>query len=114
MERRARSPIAHAAHCLYEQERRTFGRHGPLIGHDLVRRIIARFGGRSVLSGRVDKLRLRRFWPELPFSEENAIVITASENRSLAHCATLPLKRFPRAFVERMLRLKEQAEHPKA
>lgn len=107
VERRTQSPDAEAAHCLYELERKRFGRAGGsgLFPLSLVQRIFERFGRRSVLSDRTDKLRLRRFWPDLPFSEWNAVVVTADENKSIGHCANW-LTRFPAPFVRLMVAMR--------
>lgn len=102
VQRRTRTPAAVAAHCLYELERKRFGRvdHG-LFPLDVVERVLESYGWRSILSGHTERLRLRRFWPDLPFSEWNAVVVTADENKALGHTVNW-IARFPASFVHRM------------
>ncbi len=97
------SPAHKAAHCLYELERRRYGSHGKLISVQLVQRILDRFAHRSIISGESAgwALRLRRFWPHLPFSECNVAVVTARENNALARTKDW-IARFPPAFVQQM------------
>lgn len=107
LERRARSPIAKMAHCLYEQERTYFGYTGPLMTHAFVQGVLTRFDGRSVLSGGTEKLRLRRFWPDLPLSDWNVVVVTAAENRDLGYGRSEA--DFPPDFLRRMVRLRQDS-----
>lgn len=84
--RRHRSPEREASYALYEYERRRFGRRGKgIISVDFAARQLKRFNYRSVLSGRMTDLRLRRFWPDMELNEWNCVVVTKSENQALAH-----------------------------
>ncbi len=95
------SPEHEAAHCLYEMERRRFGQRRGVFSVAMVTRVLDKFGRQSVLSDARDNLRLRRFWPDLPFSEWNAVVLTARENNAVSRSRRW-LERFPPAFVETM------------
>ena len=105
---RERSSDTFAAHCLYELERRRNGHTGGLIPLTLVTRVLDKYRRRSAISGSSEKLRLRRFWPDLPFSEWNSVVVTAGENKALGHAREW-LEYFPAAFVAQMRA--DRAEH---
>ena len=88
---RRSTPDHVAAESLYQSEYRHRRQQEntakiPSIGIAVVRRILERYQRRSALSGQTEQLRIRRFWPDLPFSEWNAIVVTARESRHLALC----------------------------
>ncbi len=96
------SPERWAAHCLYEMERRQTprGRAGTF-SVELVTRVLDRFSRRSIISGDRRDLRLRRFFPDMPFSEWNAAVVTAGENKALSRTGEWR-DRFSPSFVANM------------
>lgn len=101
-EHRHRSMDHEAAAALYAMEHTRFGRQG-LVPVELVTAILDASGRRSAISGATEKLRLRRFWEDLPLSLENAVVLTVDENRRMTNkseAARLAL--FPEALVTRM------------
>lgn len=98
---REQSPETLAAHCLYELERRRFHHRGGNFPIPLVKQVLERWGNRSVLSGRVDNLRLRRFWHDIPFNEWNSVVLTAGENKVIGHKKDW-MTWFPEEVVEKM------------
>jgi hypothetical protein len=107
--RREQTPEHTAAHRLYEMERCAYGRRGGAFALDLVTRVLDRFERQSIVSGKRTQLRLRRFWPDLPFSEWNAAVVTARENNTLARSKDW-LACFPAPFVEAMRRNRTRYE----
>lgn len=102
---------------LYEMERRNHG--NPLkrsISIDLVKKILKRFDKRSIISGETEKLSLRRFWPDIPFSSWNCAVVTARENNSLSRITKGKeeqeeqkewIEKYPKAFLTDMMRKRE-------
>jgi hypothetical protein len=94
---------------LYEMERRNHG--NPLkrtISIDLVKKILKRFDRRSIISGETEKLSLRRFWPDIPFSSWNCAVVTARENNSLSRIKGNKWReKFPKPFLTDMMRKRE-------
>ena len=103
--RRRASPAAAAAHCLQEHVRHQGRRPATPITTTIVARILARAEGRSALSGLVVddpmRLRIRPFWPDLPVSEWNAVVVTANENKSLGRrIGHDPVSHFPEEVIQ--------------
>jgi hypothetical protein len=81
-------------------ERTRFGRHGT-IPLAFVTSVLDAAHRRSAISGATERLRIRRFWSELPLSLENAVVVTADENRVLGRKKHW-LELFPADLVARM------------
>ncbi len=105
---RHKSPDHETARCLYELERRRYGRRGGHFDVQVVSRLLDQLGRRSALSGKQEALRLRRFWPDLPFSVDNAVVLTARENNALARTHDW-LARFPPSLVDAMVQRRQAA-----
>lgn len=99
-ELRHRSPDDEAAVALYAMEHTRFGRQGQ-IPLSFVTSALDAAHRRSAISGAKDRLRLRRFWADLPLSLENVVVVTADENRILGRKKRW-LELFPADLVARM------------
>lgn len=108
LERRRRTPAAHLAHKLYESERMREGARGQLFSPEFAQRVLDRYNGKSVISGKTAKLALHPFWPDVPACEWNVVLVTEDEARALGRM-TNPFKRYPEALVRDML--KELEEH---
>lgn len=70
------------AYTLYDLEHRLRGFSGT-IPVSFATAALDAGGRRSALSGATERLRLRRYWPDLPLTVENTVVVTANENRRL-------------------------------
>jgi hypothetical protein len=77
---------------LYHNELVRHGRYGdaqtprPLA---LVREVLAAWGHKSAISGASENLRVRRLFPDLPLSAENAVPVTAGESQRLTRARTV-------------------------
>lgn len=81
-------------------EHTRFGRQGH-IPLPFVTAVLDAAHRKSAISGATERLRIRRFWAELPLSLENAVVVTADENRLLGRKKHW-LDLFPPDLVARM------------
>jgi DNA-directed RNA polymerase subunit RPC12/RpoP len=91
-----------AAIALYNMEHTRFGRKG-IVPVALVTAMLDAGGRCSAMSGATERLRIRRFWEDLPLSVENAVILTVEENRRMTNkseAARLAL--FPAELVARM------------
>lgn len=113
-ERKRRVPAAAAAHALTQMAATRHGLDPQPVSTALVQRILDRSQGRSALSGQVadaSRLRIRPFWPDLPLSEWNAVVVTANENKSIGR-SRQPLARFPEDVLVAMRRERQAHLQP--
>jgi hypothetical protein len=102
-EHRHQSSDNEAAVALYNMEHTRYGRQG-MIPRELVTAILDAAERKSALSGATERLRIRRFWEDLPLCAENAVVVTADENRVLGRKKMdARLTMFPAALVARLM-----------
>jgi hypothetical protein len=71
---------------LYKMERHLYGPNGVQFSTAIVvaKKVLELFEKGSVISGIKENLSMRRYWPDLPFSTSNAILLTANENRTVS------------------------------
>lgn len=99
---RHRSMDHEAAVALYNVEHTRFGRKG-LVPVELATAMLDAGGRRSAISGATERLRIRRFWEDLPLSVENAVIVTLEENRAMGRKSEAArLAMFPADLVARM------------
>lgn len=106
--RRDHPEVMAALRALESLERHHYGRRGHhLVTFAFVAQQLEVWSHRSALSGRMEHLRLRRFWPDRPLSECNCVVVTARENHRLSRHPHDWLALFPRQLITRMKKLRK-------